>query len=369
MAYCSRECQVAHRATHKDDCGSWLASSNWAPAWACEGRSPSFVTGDPGCGTTKPAASSPVALLPVLPLTLANKCCALHALALQLYGRQCGPIPTRRCITCHQLFCRSSMASRLLHHAALRQFLWGNTPAFSLVPKPQGGGTAAGAAGGSGSAAANVAGSAAGGCGGGSGESSSGGSGATAAASPLSTPEAHLCFAASGDLRNVIATVNGIDAGHEVSNASLLGPLDVQLAHISLYSQSAAVVSKLTVAPRVPANNASLPPSQMCALQGLVVLHVNDLDPTTMARNFVMLLLLAQASRRGACGCWHAERAAPAQLRSTALVSAGARCAACEASHPCTCSNTFQGKMQLQICPCIMLHVSFCRRAQLPRTL
>lgn len=32
----------------------------------------------------------------------------------------------------------------------------------------------------------------------------------------LSTPVAHICFAASGDLRNVIATVNGLDPAHQV---------------------------------------------------------------------------------------------------------------------------------------------------------
>lgn len=49
MAYCSRECQMEHRATHKEDCRSGFAAADWAPAWAREGRPPSFVGGDPGC--------------------------------------------------------------------------------------------------------------------------------------------------------------------------------------------------------------------------------------------------------------------------------------------------------------------------------
>jgi hypothetical protein len=34
---------------------------------------------------------------------------------------------------------------------------------------------------------------------------------------PLGLPKAHICFAASGDLRNVIATVNRLPMGYQAS--------------------------------------------------------------------------------------------------------------------------------------------------------
>lgn len=97
----------------------------------------------------------------------------------------------------------------MLHHSQPRQFLWGNTPAFSLVPKPGSKGSTAGEGGAEGGSSGG--GTAA------AGEQASGSS--SGASSPLSTPEAHLCFAASGDLRNVIATVNALDAEHQVGAA------------------------------------------------------------------------------------------------------------------------------------------------------
>ena len=126
---------------------------------------------------------------------------------------------------------------RLMSGAAPQQFLWGNTPAACLVPKgdpsmllPGGGGAEAGgspAAAGelaAGEQAADqpaVAAEPAGdeqGAGGSSSDGASAGGAAppSTARSLLSLPEAHVCFAASGDIRNLVATVNGLDADHPV---------------------------------------------------------------------------------------------------------------------------------------------------------
>ena len=120
--------------------------------------------------------------------------------------------------------------------AAPKQFLWGNTPAFCLVPKGDAPallpGAGAGAAGepAAGEQAADqpavgpepLAGEQGAGGGSGSGASASASAAGTDAARPsgprslLCLPEAHVCFAASGDMRNLVATVNGLDAAHPV---------------------------------------------------------------------------------------------------------------------------------------------------------
>lgn len=98
------------------------------------------------------------------------------------------------------MHCSNSFMERVLSHAKPKQFLWGNTPAFCLVPT-----------------AGPAAGEPSGGAGGSEGAGGGGAGGQQAGTrSRLSLPEAHICFAASGDLRNVVATVNGLDAQHTV---------------------------------------------------------------------------------------------------------------------------------------------------------
>lgn len=109
---------------------------------------------------------------------------------------------------------------RLFLHAAPKQFLWGNTPAFCLVPKGDDE-PVPGAAAGSSAAAAGEPTARAQGASGSAGSTTGGAAADTATTasgtrSLLSLPEAHICFAASGDLRNVIATVNGLAEDHPV---------------------------------------------------------------------------------------------------------------------------------------------------------
>lgn len=43
VAYCSKECSVAHWSTHKRDCNDTLRSPAWSPAWVREARLPDFI--------------------------------------------------------------------------------------------------------------------------------------------------------------------------------------------------------------------------------------------------------------------------------------------------------------------------------------
>lgn len=78
-----------------------------------------------------------------------------------------------------------------------------------------------------------------------------------------------------------------------------------------LVSRSAALCCPSLRGGRAPVRTSTQPSiflpahlrSRSPLLQGLVVLHVNDWDPTIMARNFVMLLLLGQVRWR-----WWAEQ-------------------------------------------------------------
>jgi len=45
LAYCSRECQLAHWPIHKKECRGLLASDHWRPKWAIEERLPAFISG------------------------------------------------------------------------------------------------------------------------------------------------------------------------------------------------------------------------------------------------------------------------------------------------------------------------------------
>ncbi|KAF2281297.1 uncharacterized protein EI97DRAFT_25631 [Westerdykella ornata] len=54
VQYCSKECQKAHWREHKGQCKSDLMQPEYVPAWAREGRTPSFIEND----ETLPIASS-----------------------------------------------------------------------------------------------------------------------------------------------------------------------------------------------------------------------------------------------------------------------------------------------------------------------
>ncbi|KIM76000.1 hypothetical protein PILCRDRAFT_78276 [Piloderma croceum F 1598] len=48
VSYCSKACQRIHWRVHKQDCQDPICSSDWLPAWANEGRPPSFMQKEEG---------------------------------------------------------------------------------------------------------------------------------------------------------------------------------------------------------------------------------------------------------------------------------------------------------------------------------
>jgi hypothetical protein len=190
VTYCSPACQKEHYSTHKVDCKSSKAADDFAPLWVQEGRPPAYVRPEAGWvkGRLQPACSAAI-----------GGECSVLATILQLGLCQVSLAATLRC--------RDSFHHRMALNAVRRQFLWGNTPAFSLIPRldsvlPSPDVAAPGAAATPGKARLSA--------------PANGGSIQGTTDVPLTQPEAHICFAASGDLRNVIATVNRLPLGYQV---------------------------------------------------------------------------------------------------------------------------------------------------------
>lgn len=61
--YCSKDCQMQHWKTHRVHCKGPIIRTSWLPAWAKEGRTPTFIDSEDGAPITQMSFGLPLAYL------------------------------------------------------------------------------------------------------------------------------------------------------------------------------------------------------------------------------------------------------------------------------------------------------------------